>query len=734
MSDEARPGLRLERRVDGCALLVIDVPGEPVNTLTAAFADEMNQQLDEIERDESIAAVVLVSGKPEGFVAGADLKLLATLATAAAARELSRAGQAALDRIAKSKKPFVAAIHGACLGGGLELALSCQGRVASSDERTKLGLPEVQLGLLPGLGGTQRLPRLVGIQTALDLMLTGRQLDAKRALRSGLVDEVVARPVLESAAVQHALRLRNGAAVERAPAFSKAALVELALAKNPLGRKLVFDRARKETLAKTRGNYPAPIRILEVVEAGLAKGMERGLELESLAFGELVATPESRELIGIFFATNELKKDTGADDPNARAVAVNKLGVLGAGLMGAGIAYVSTAFAKLPVRLKDRDDASLGKGLAYTRQILDGRVKSRRMTPAERDRLMSEITATKDYTGFHDIELVIEAVFEDLTLKQRVLAEVERAAPSAIFASNTSSLPLARIAEQAAHPERVVGMHYFSPVEKMPLLEIVVTDRTAPWVTATAVAVGKRQGKTVIVVRDGPGFYTSRILGPYLNEAAQLVSEGVPIDLIDRALVDFGFPVGPLTLIDEVGIDVASKVGKILHYAFGDRMQAPPAVERLLADDRKGRKNQRGFYLYGTDQKKKGKKEVDAAVYKVLGVRPDREPSSVEVAERCALMLVNEAVRCFEEGILRSARDGDIGAVMGLGFPPFRGGPFRYVDAVGVASLTAKLEAFARQYGERFQPAPLLVRMAAEGKTFHGAARTNPGEARQNLM
>jgi 3-hydroxyacyl-CoA dehydrogenase/enoyl-CoA hydratase/3-hydroxybutyryl-CoA epimerase len=726
MNDVAS-SLRLERRIDGCALLVVDVPGEAVNTLSAAFATELSRLLDEVERDDSITAVVVVSGKQDGFIAGADLKLLSSLTTADQARELSRSGQRSLERVARSRKPFVAAIHGACLGGGLEVALACQARVASSDERTKLGLPEVQLGLLPGLGGTQRLPRLVGIQVALDLMLTGRQLDARRALRAGLVDEVVARPVLEKVAVERALSLKNGFG-DKDAGFSQRKLIEFALSKNPLGRKLVFDRAKQATLEKTHGNYPAPLRILEVVQAGLAHGAERGYELESAAFGDLVATAEARQLINLFFATNELKKDSGVDDPSAQPVPVHKVGVLGAGLMGAGIAYVTVSFAKLPVRIKDRDDASLGKGLAHVRQIFDGRVKSRRLTPAERDRAMSEVTASKDYSGFQDVELLIEAVFEDLTLKQRVLAEVEQNAPKAIFASNTSSLPLARIAEQAQHPERVVGMHYFSPVEKMPLLEVVVTERTAPWVTATAVAIGKRQGKTVIVVRDGPGFFTSRILGPYLNEASQLVAEGVPIERIDQALVEWGFPVGPLTLLDEVGLDVAAKVGKILHYAFGARMQPPPGVERLLADDRRGRKNARGFYLYG-EQRKKGKKEVDPSVYTTLGVSATDARPSAEIAQRCALMFVNEAVRCFEEGILRSARDGDIGAVMGLGFPPFRGGPFRYADAVGVRELTHQLESFAQRYGERFAPAPLLVRMAASGQSFHGVNRPVPGNS-----
>lgn len=713
--------LALERRVDGCALLFIDVPGEPVNTLSADLLGELESILGEIEADPAIRAVVVASRKSGGFIAGADLKLLRSLDSADQASELSRTGQAVLGRIASSNKPFVAAIHGPCLGGGLELTLACRARVASDDARTRLGLPEVQLGLLPGLGGTQRLPRLLGVVPALDLVLTGRAVSARSARRLGLVAEVVPKPVLLQAASRLGLKLAQGA--ERRPEQVRESLQRLLLEKNPVGRRLVFRRARSSLRAKTHGNYPAPERILEVVEAGLAHGMERGFSLESRAFGELLVTAEARELIGLFFASNEAKKDTGVDDPSVSARPVHKVGVLGAGLMGAGIAYVSVAEAGIGVRLKDRDGPSLARGLKTVRDLLDERVKRRRLTPVERDRLMAQVTPSTDYSGFSDAELVIEAVFEDLSLKRAILNDIERAGhPEAIFASNTSSLPLTEIAEGSAHPERVVGMHYFSPVPKMPLLEVVTTDRTLPWVTATAVAVGKRQGKTVIVVRDGAGFYTSRILGPYMNEALYLLEQGVAVEAIDLALVRWGFPVGPITLLDEVGIDVGAKVVKILGGAFGDRMLPPAGIERLLADQRLGRKNRRGFYRYG-DVRAKAKKTVDSDVYRILGVEPGKELPPGDVAQRCALMMVNEAVRCYHEKIIRSPRDGDLGAVFGLGFPPFRGGPFRYADFLGAAELVRWLRAYQTELGPRFEPAPLLVQMAEQGQSFYGDPR-----------
>ncbi|HWZ90166.1 MAG TPA: fatty acid oxidation complex subunit alpha FadJ [Polyangiaceae bacterium] len=733
-SDGARESLSVAERADGVAVVRFDVPGEPVNTLQADFAAELERVFAKLEQNPNVKAVLLTSGKPDSFVAGADIKLLRAVERAEQASELSRTGQRALAALVDFRVPVVAAIHGACLGGGLELALACSARVASTDEKTKLGLPEVQLGVLPALGGTQRLPRLVGVRSALDLLLTGKQIDGKRALRMGLIDELVPPAILLEVAARLAL-----ARAEKRPArsrslrrlFDKSELAELALADNPLGRKLLFDQARTQLLEKTRGNYPAAERILDVVKLGLAKGLEAGLKAEAQAFGELVVSEEARALMHVFFASTELKKDPGHDAPGVEPRAVHRVAVLGAGLMGAGIAYVSAAHAKIDARLKDRDEPALGKGLKYVREIFDERVEARRLTVAERELLMARVTATTDYGGFEAMDLVIEAVFEDLELKRQVLAEVEaHTNKRVIFASNTSSLPIAKIAEGARRPEQVIGMHYFSPVHKMPLLEVIVTDITLPWVTATCVELGKRQGKTVIVVRDGAGFYTSRILGPYLSEASFLLSEGVPIERIDDALVSWGFPVGPITLLDEVGIDVGAKVGHILHEAFGERMPTPPGVERLLNDQRLGKKNQRGFYGYGL-KKKSEKKAVDPSVYALLSVEPVNLLPQQDIAWRCALQLINEACHCFGEGILRSARDGDIGAIFGLGFPPFRGGPFRYIDTVGASEVVRRLEAYRSSLGERFAPAPILLELAQHGSTFYGpkavAPRQHPG-------
>jgi 3-hydroxyacyl-CoA dehydrogenase / enoyl-CoA hydratase / 3-hydroxybutyryl-CoA epimerase len=725
--------LELQRRPDGVAVIVMDVPGESMNTLQPNFAEEFARVFDELERSTDVKAVVFTSGKSDSFIAGADIRMLKDVKLASDAVRLARTGHEAVARLESFRLPVVAAIHGACLGGGLELALACRARVASSDKQTKLGLPEVQLGLIPGLGGTQRLPRQIGVQAALDLILTGKQIDARRAQKLGLVDEVVPKPILLEVAAAHALRLASAPVREQTP-FARLGSVfkhnvsELLLAENPLGRKILFDQAKKQLRSKTHGNYPAPEKALEVVRVGLEKGFERGLVAEAEAFGDLVVSPEAAQLMNIFSATVELKKDTGVDDASVKPKPVTKLGMLGSGLMGAGIAYVTAAHAGIPVRLKDKDDQGLGNGMKYVREILDGRVKRRRMTPVERDLLLSQITPTLDYSGFRNAELVVEAVFEDLALKHRMLREIEQHAPEAIFASNTSSIPIAKIAEPAKHPERVIGMHYFSPVHKMPLLEIIVTQKTAPSAIATCVELGKRQGKTVIVVNDGVGFYTSRILAPYMNEAAHLLAEGVPVEALDAALVDWGYPVGPITLLDEVGIDVGQKVGKIMLEAFGDRMLPPGGMEKLVADQRFGRKNKRGFYLYDDTNKGKQKKRVDHSVYGVLGVHPDKQLPAEEIVERCVLQMVNEAALCFGEGILRSARDGDIGAIFGLGFPPFRGGPFRWVDITGALEVVRKLEKYEKILGKRFTPAPALVELARSGERFYGDRAIKPGQ------
>ncbi len=710
---------------DGVATALIDRQGESMNTLGPDVAMDLEAVVSRAESDDAVKALVIGSAKPGNFVAGADIRWLAQLDDAAEALTLLSGAHDVfkrIERLHRSGTPVVAAIHGACLGGGLELAMACGVRIASDDaENTMLGQPEVKLGLIPGAGGTQRLPQLVGIATALDLMLTGRSVRPKSAQKMGLVDELCPKEVLLAVAQTRAReaigrRANGGGALGTLKSWlSPKHLQELALEENPLGRKVLFSKAEEQMLAQTKGNYPAPKAILEVVRTGVDKGEEAGYAAELAAFADLVVSPEAKALIRIFLDGQALKKDAGVDvDVAPRPV--TKVGVLGGGLMGGGIAAINTTKAGVRTRIKEIDEAGVGRGLAYVGKVIDGQVTKRRMPQRTAATLMQKVTGSVDYRGFADVDLVIEAVFEDLELKHSVLQDVEGVVrDDAIFASNTSSIPITDIAAASQRPGQVIGMHYFSPVEKMPLLEIIVTDRTEPWVTATCVDFGKRQGKTVIVVNDGPGFYTTRILGPYMNEVGHLLLEGVRIEDIDRAMVEWGFPVGPVTLMDEVGIDTGQKIVKIMHAAFGDRMAPPDSFAKLSADDRAGRKNRRGFYLYD-DEGAKG--DVDSSVYELLGVerrvRVDREA----IQHRLAALFVNEAVRCLEEGILRSPRDGDMGAVYGLGFPPFRGGPFTFVDRFGAQRLVELLQRLDAEHGDRYTPADLLRSHAESGEPF----------------
>ncbi|EKE83802.1 multifunctional fatty acid oxidation complex subunit alpha [Idiomarina xiamenensis 10-D-4] len=693
----------------GLALITIDVPGESMNTLKSSFAEEVGEILQQLEGNSDINGVVISSGKASSFIAGADIGMIDACETAGDTESLARQGQAMFDRIEQLPVPVVAAIHGACLGGGLELAMACHYRVCSDDERTQLGLPEVKLGLLPGSGGTQRLPRIVGIQQGLTMILTGKQLRPKQARKAGLVDDVVPRSILLEAAKQLALSSKPRRAKVKHSGINKL------LEGTSIGRNFIFKKAGEQAQAKAHGNYPAIDAIIDSIKVGQEQGFKEGLSREAEHFGRLAMTEQSRQLRHIFFATTAMKKETGAD--GVKPEKVERVGVLGGGLMGGGIAYVSAVNAKAPTRIKDIAEKGIASALHYSYERLLKKVKRKHITRNELETTMLRLSGSLDYRGFERADIVIEAVFEDIELKQKMVADIEQhAAQHTIFASNTSSLPITKIAANAQRPEQVIGLHYFSPVEKMPLAEIITHAGTSDKTIATTVAFARRQGKTPIVVKDGAGFYVNRILAPYMNEAARLVLAGEPIEKVDKALVKFGFPVGPMKLMDEVGIDVAAKVSPILAAELGERFQAPQAFQRLLDDDRKGKKNGKGFYAYGGKQS--GKK-VDDSVYKTLAVEPSGQLSEQQIAMRCVLPMLNEAVYCLDEGIIRSARDGDIGAIFGIGFPPFRGGPFRYMDSLGIDTVLTQLQQWQSEHGEQFKPAEKLQQMAAAGERFY---------------
>jgi 3-hydroxyacyl-CoA dehydrogenase/enoyl-CoA hydratase/3-hydroxybutyryl-CoA epimerase len=708
-SSAADPGLlALE---DGIAWLRLDDPGKKVNTLSTRLFAWFEDQIARVERERP-EGLVIYSGKPDGFVAGADLEELLALTDPLDVIAMLRRGHDLMERLAALPFPTVAAIHGAALGGGLELALACRRRVATEHPKTKLGLPEVQLGLIPGLGGTQRLPRLIGVPDALDLILTGRQVDARKARRLGLVDDTC-HPADLRAAAERAVRSRGETKKAKRPMASRAGDF---LARTPLGGKMVWDKARAGVMEKTGGHYPAPLVAIDIVREGLKLPLRRALDLEAGAFSELVTTETAKNLISIFFAKNEVEARAGKIARAARLV--ETVGVLGAGFMGAGIAQV-LAQKGVPIVLKDKDLAAVGRGFAFCQQQFRERVKRRRSTEAEARRDLGRILPTAEYEALRRSDFVVEAVFEDLDVKHAVLRETEAVAPEGlIFASNTSAIPIGRIAEASRHPERVVGMHFFSPVAKMPLLEVIRHPGTSEEALATTVALGRTMGKTVIVVGDGPGFFTSRVLGAMLNEAAWMLAEGADIEKVDRAMTRWGWPVGPFALLDEVGLDVARHAGQVVRDALGDRVAPPPVFERMIGDRRLGRKAKRGFYLYEERKKGKTSKRVDPAVYPLLGWS-EKLIDDQEITERCWLQMLNETARCIEEKVITNPADVDIGVIFGFGFPPFRGGLLQEADRQGLAWVVETLDRYAGKYGERLRPAALLREMAGRGAKFY---------------
>jgi 3-hydroxyacyl-CoA dehydrogenase/enoyl-CoA hydratase/3-hydroxybutyryl-CoA epimerase len=692
---------------DGIARIVLDRPDDSVNAINLDVIDGLSEAVRGV-RATRPTGVIVTSAKDGQWVAGADLKLITQASGPSQIEQASRRLQAVLDELAWLPCTTVAAINGPALGGGLELALACDYRVASQSPGVSLGQPEVNLGLVPAGGGTQRLPRLIGLEAALDLILTGRRLNARRALGAGLLDEVVHPAVLEQAARAWAAKPKRALDRRLHVGLSKKAAIDLA-EQTPAGRQFIYRQARHAVLERTHGHYPAPLRTLEAVQAGFEHGMAAGLEAEARAFGELATSETAANLIWLFMATRRVKR---------RGVEVGHLGVVGAGFMGAAIAELGAA-AGIPVRVKDVSPEAVARGLASAARIVNAGVHRRRLSPREASAIRGRLSASSDYSGFARADVVIEAVFEDLTLKRNVLRELEDVvSPEAVIATNTSAIPIRKIAEHARHPERVVGMHFFSPAERMPLLEVVRPDAASDEAIATAVALGTRLGKTVIVVGDAPGFYTSRVLGVMLNEAALLLNEGARLDDVDRASTSFGFPVGPFVLFDEVGLEVARHVGETVAAAFGDRIPAATVVADLAARGDTGRKAGRGFYTWPVERRfpnvpgvPRPRRKANPLVYTGCDRRDFDER---DIQDRLVLLFVNEAVRCLDEGVLASPTDGDLGAVLGLGFPPFRGGPFHHADSIGAIPLSARLSELAHDHGARYVPAQSLV----QGRRF----------------
>ncbi len=712
---------RLEVEPDGLALLTFDSPGEKVNKYSTPVMLELDALLDALAKRTDVKALLLVSGKPDIFIAGADVNEIAKVTDPATIADGVRKGQAVLGKLANLPFPTVAAVEGACVGGGCETLLAMDWRLASDSRKTQIGLPEIKLGILPGWGGTTRLPRIAGLATALDVILAGKVVDSKRAKRMRLVDELVPAPILLDVAKRFArgkvgTRKRSNAAPDGGPLRAVPAKAMEKLLEG-VGRPVVFRKARAAVLKETHGHYPAPLAALAAIEKGFGRPLREALELEVEAAGKLVGSPEMKSLVGLFFRMEEVKKETGVA-AGVTPRAAKRIGVLGAGAMGGGIAQLA-ADKGWPVRMKDIRHEALALGYAQAAKIWQEKLKKRRMTKVDFASRMSLLSGSLGWEGFETCDVTIEAVLEKLAVKQAVLKEWEAVAgPEAIFASNTSTLPITEIAKAAARPERVVGMHFFNPVHKMPLVEVIFGERTAPEVTATIFDLAKKMGKTPVVVKDAPGFLVNRILAPYLGEGVRLLLEGVPMEAIDKGMREFGMPVGPIELLDDVGIDVAAKGAETLSAAWPERMPIDPAFGKLVTGSRLGRKTKKGFYRY------EGDKRVgpDPAAYADLGVAsPGSAPISAEALEaRLVYPMVNEAAFCLAEEIVPSPGKLDLAMIFGIGFPPFRGGLCAHADARGLAAVVDALSRLASEKGPRFKPAPLLADLAKQGKTFFG--------------
>jgi 3-hydroxyacyl-CoA dehydrogenase/enoyl-CoA hydratase/3-hydroxybutyryl-CoA epimerase len=703
----------LEIGSDRLATLRFDSPDHKVNVFTRAALTELESVIQDLAKRQDIDVLILLSGKPGSFIAGADLDEISRVTDPTEAEAGSRIGHRLFSAWESLPFPTLAAIRGVCLGGGTEISLASTWRVASDSAATRIGLPEVRLGILPGWGGSTRLPRLIGIAEALDLILTGKTVAGRKALKLGLIDALIPDARFFDH-VRDFARERSGRPRKDHPAGTGIDIKEMLLEKNPLGRKVLFDQARKKTLQETRGHYPAPLRAIEVVRIGIEDGPRAGFDAEARALAELATSRISKNLVHVFRMTEDAKREPGM--PGGDAKEIRSAAVLGAGTMGGGIAQLIANETDVPVRMKDINTDALAAGMSHASGIYDRLVKRYRLTAPEARRKMALVHPTLDFTGFARTDIVVEAVVERMDVKQQVFAETAQHVPEdCVLASNTSSLSIQGIGSTTPHPERVVGMHFFNPVHKMPLVEVIAAEGSAPWAVNTVFDFTRKLGKTPVLVKDTPGFLVNRLLMFYSSEAMWLLDEGYRIEDLDRAMTDWGMPVGPMVLSDEVGIDVANKVAHILLEAFGDRMAIPAWLDRLPENKRLGVKSQSGFYRYEDRERK----EPDPAVYTLLGLHPRVEnPDPGLIADRMVLPMVNEAARCLEEGVVRSAAEIDLALIFGTGFPPFRGGLCRWAYQEGLGRIIATLERFESAVAERFHPSDAL-RTTAEAGGFY---------------
>jgi 3-hydroxyacyl-CoA dehydrogenase/enoyl-CoA hydratase/carnithine racemase len=705
----ARP-VQIDRRVDGIAVVIFHLTEGSVNKITPEVTSALAEVLDELTAEPPRGAV-FTSGR-DHFCVGADVNLIAAIGDEDAAREASRRGQDLFARLSTMGFPTVVAVAGNCLGGGYEWALACHRIVAAAD--AKVGLPEVRLGILPGWGGTQRLTRRVGFGPAVEMMASGRTLNAQKALARGAVDKVVPVGEVVSAAVSLAAELGASHTAGSVPSVRRRGLMGTLVSLLPPVRNMVFAQVKKAVLQRAGRHYPAPPAIVAAVEAAVAGDEARGFARERDLFASLAVTDVSRHLVQLFLLNSEAKSWYG-DDEAAVAEDPRTVAVLGAGVMGAGIAYLA-ASRGLQVILRDVADEPLAAGVKRIHKSVAKQVERGRLDETRAAALRDRVQATIDATDLAAAHLIIEAVVENMAVKKKVLAEAAHKAPDAVLATNTSALSVSEMAADLPRPEVVGGLHFFNPVEKMPLVEIIAPSTAAPATVGALVKVARGLGKVPIKVADSPGFLVNRILSFYLAEAIRLVEEGHDLAALDRRMKNFGMPMGPCALLDQIGLDVADHVTGTLRDAFGDRMSASDLLPRMVADGRTGSKGGGGFYSYGADKPQPD----DEGVRRLMATPPTATLSPGEEEDRRLLYpMISEACRCLDEGVVSLPGEIDLAMVMGIGWPPFTGGLLRWADGLGLANVVASLDDLAGRHGAHLAPPEGLRRRAAAGDRFY---------------
>lgn len=725
------PAFKVNTDKNGITRVIFDTPGEKVNKFNKATLTELMSIVEKLASNTPTKLLVFESAKPDIFVAGADIEVLASMEDEEDAKAKAEYGHRLFYQISQLPYPTVALIDGACLGGGCEFALACDFRVATDNPKTQIGLPEVNLGIIPGWGGSQRLPRLIGLTAAMPIVLGGKPLTGFKAWKAKLVDELIPKEFLVERFEKFLEEIEDPKKRQaRIKKRKSRTFFEKLMEGNPLGRALVYWQTKKGILKKTKGVYPAPLEALRVVSETFGKNFEKGCEKEIQAFSRLAPTPTCKNLIQLFFNSEALKKETGVEKPldEKELPKIKSAGVLGGGIMGGGIGWLFS-YRNIPARIKDIDWGGVAKGYAQASKIYNQLKKIRKLKPFEIRNKMQMMTGTLDYSGFKQLDLIVEAIVENIDVKKKVFQELEKnIRDDAIVCTNTSSLSVNEMAKAFEKPERFAGLHFFNPVNRMPLVEIISGDHTSPKTIQTLVALVKKLGKTPVVVKDCAGFLVNRILVPYMNEALWLAEEGISIEKIDQAILKFGMPMGPFELADEVGIDVLYHAGGSLQKAYGSRMQMAPALEKMFQNEIFGKKSGAGFYFH--NDKKKGKNpKIDA----ILPINESLSSSitSSDIIERTIYSMINEACKCLEEKVVKNAPYLDMAMIMGTGFPPYRGGVLRYADSVGILTVLEKLKKLEGKYGERYSPSKLLAKMAEDKTTFYPGKKSGASGKRQ---